>query len=205
MNSNYKKNREQMAFQLLNVGERFLDIGCGQGNLVLQASQKFEEVYGLDSATERIRLAQETSKAKGEARIYFQAADAAKGIPFDDAYFDAVSCITTLEHIYNPVELLKEVRRVLKYRGDFLVIVPNTAYLPRRFCALFGKPPHTSSAAGLMDGGTLHYFTLGSLTLLLQQEGFKIVKTDNIGRLWFLRGWWKSMLASGLVIKAIKP
>ncbi len=200
----FELERQEAAFQLLDGGDRFLDIGCGEGKLAFLAKQKYRQIYSIDIVASSIRRAQEKAKKLGESKIHFQVADVNEGLSFEDAYFDAVSCVVILEHIYNPGELLKEIYRVLKTEGQLVIVVPNIAYLPRRISAILGKPPKTSAAAGYMDGGTLHYFTLSSLTLLLKQVGFSIAKNSNVGRFWFLRNYWKSLLASSLAIKAVK-
>jgi len=197
-------DREQAAFQLLDGGGRFLDVGCGEGSLVLLATQKFNEVYGIDIATPRILRAQETAEKLAKSKAHFCTADLSQGIPFDDSFFDAVSCVATLEFISNPIYLLEEFNRVLKTRGVLIIMAANIAYTIRRFRALLGKPPKTSVCSGFLDGGTLHYFTLTSLTALIKEAGFSVVKKDNTGKLWFLRRCWLALLASGIIIKAVK-
>ena len=58
-------NREQAAFELLDGGRKFLDVGCGPGRLVLLAAQKFSEVYGIDIVASMIRYAQEKVESLG--------------------------------------------------------------------------------------------------------------------------------------------
>ncbi len=200
----FELQREDAAFRFMNGGDRFLDVGCGDGKLAFLAAQKYRQIYRIDIAAPRIQRAQEKAKELGNDKFHFQLADVNEGIPFDDGYFDVASCVATLEHIFNPIELLKELYRVLKPEGQLVLVSPNVAYLPRRISAILGKPPKTSAAASFMDGGTLHYFTLRSLTLLLKQAGFSIVKRGNAGRFWFLRNQWKSLLAASFVIKAVK-
>ncbi len=196
--------REEAALALLDGGETFLDLGCGDGRLVFLATQKYKQVFGIDVSALTVRRAQERFQGIAEGRIHLQVADLSEGIPFGNASFDAVSCVAALEHIANPEELLKEIHRVLRPRGELVVVAPNVAYLPRRLSALIGRPPKTSAKKDLLDGGTLHYFTSGSLTRLLRHVGFVVIRKSNAGTLWFLRNWWKSLLASSLVIKAIR-
>jgi len=196
--------REEAVFQLLDKGERFLDVGCAEGRLVFPATQKFSEVYGIDSWAERISRNQETVKRLGKDKIYFQVADVNQGIPFDDNYFDAVTCIATLEFLLNPPRVIQEFNRLLPLGGTLIIAIANIAYIPRRLRALLGKPPQVSATPGFLDGGVLHYFTLASLVSLIEQAGFSVVKKSAIGKLWFLRGWWLSLLASGIIVKAIK-
>ena len=125
-------------------------------------------------------------------------------LPFDDAYFDAVSCVASLEISANTPRLIQEFNRVLKAGGELVIVASNIAYITRRFRALLGKPPRVSGCSGFMDGGVLHYFTLTSLVSLIEQQGFFIIRKANSGKLWFLRKWWISLLSGSLVVKAVK-
>lgn len=74
----FEDHQEDVVYQLLPTGDRFLDIGCGYGFLVLRATAKFEDVYGIDIAPRRIGWAQ--AKAEQEhpdsSRIHFFVANA---------------------------------------------------------------------------------------------------------------------------------
>ncbi len=197
-------DRETAVYDYLEQGQRFLDVGCGKGNLVLMASQKFSEVYGIDIASNRIQIAEERAKEIKGPKITFITGDVSKGIPFDNGFFDAVSCVVTLEYVFNPVHLCREFNRIVRPGGSLVIVTSNVAFIAYRVYALLGKPPRSSSASGIMQGGALHHFTLSSLESLIKDAGFSVVKKGNIGILWFLRSWWLSLLASGLIIKAVK-
>ena len=196
--------RQDAVFRFLEDGERFLDVGCGYGKLVFQATQKYDQVYGTDITEERIAWNQEAAKNINNASVQFRVADWNQPIPFEDGYFDTVSCVASFEFSIDPIQLLKEFHRVLKPGGQLVLFISNIAYVSYRIRALLGNPPQISHRSSLVDAGVLRYFTLNSLTRLLHSEGFSVIRTGNAGSLWFLRNWWKSLLASGLVIKAVK-
>jgi len=54
--------------------------------------------------------------------------DANTSLPFEEKTFDIATSITVLEHVKNTPELFKEVNRVLKDNGEFIVTVPNTRW-----------------------------------------------------------------------------
>ena len=45
-------------------------------------------------------------------------------MPFEDKYFDSLISNQVFEHVFNPVEFLKEVNRIVKKDGMFLLTVP---------------------------------------------------------------------------------
>jgi len=59
--------------------------------------------------------------------LYFYEYDVDKGLPFSDSFFDAVTCIAVLEHVFNPPNVLNEIHRVLKPNGFLIMQVPNVA------------------------------------------------------------------------------
>lgn len=104
---------------------RVLDLGCGHGrmNRLLQVG----EYYGVDQSPGMIRRAEELNKGMGNAQFF---RNDAKTLPFRDNFFDIVVCNTVVIHMTkkNFLAYGKEVYRVLKPRGKFIVNVPQIDY-----------------------------------------------------------------------------
>jgi len=93
-------------------------------------------------------VAIEKAKSKIESRsdksdFQFLVNDVDEGLPFDDSFFGAVTCVALLEHVIHPPSLLIEIRRILKNRGELIVLVPNDAWLPYRLQLLIGEIPQS--------------------------------------------------------------
>ncbi len=196
--------RQEAVYQLMDGGERFLDVGCGFGHLVFMATQKYREAHGTDISEERIKWNREAAGNLDGVKVDFQVSDMNHGIPFKDGYFDSIACVASLELPSENLAVVHEFNRVLKPGGTLLITISNIAYITRRIRALLGQPPRISAHNNLIDGGVLHYYTLSSVKRLLGNAGFRVVKAGSIGKLWFLRNWWKTLLSAGLVIKAVK-
>lgn len=200
----FEVNRSQVVHSLLPSGKkRLLDVGCGEGDFILNSKAKFREYYGVDVSSLRIEHAEERSKEMGD-NIYFYHCDVDKGLPFDNSFFDVVTCIAVLEHVFNPPNVLDEIRRVLKPGGTFIVQVPNIAWLPYRIQLLFGKLPKTGGVYLGADWEHLHNFTKNSLLLLLRQKGFKIEKISCSGIFAKHRKYWLSLLSGDLIVMTVK-
>ncbi|UZE93501.1 MAG: methyltransferase domain-containing protein [Candidatus Nealsonbacteria bacterium] len=204
-------DREDLTLSLLkNTRGKLLDVGCGSGSLIFKARDKFDELYGIDISSSRIKKAQEISKQKffGDANLRFFVRDIGKGLTFADKSFDVVTCVAVLEHLFDPYFVVGEINRVLKPGGIFIVEVPNIAYLKYRVQLLFGRLPVTSSPLNWKemgwDGGHLHYFTEKTLCKLLEESGFKILKVSGCGLFANFRNFWPSLLTGDLIIKAQK-
>ena len=49
-------------------------------------------------------------------------------LPFDDAVFDAVVCCVSVDYLLQPVEVFRDVRRVLRPRGPFVCTFSNRVF-----------------------------------------------------------------------------
>ncbi len=99
----------------LDPGLSLLDLGCGPGTITVEFADRLTpgRVVGLDAAAEVI------AKASGDfARdnLEFVVGDA-YALPFDDNTFDIVHAHQTLQHVADPVAVLREMRRVAKPGG----------------------------------------------------------------------------------------
>lgn len=179
---------ELVVYDLLSPGNRFLDVGCGYGNLARLAKSKFKETYGVDLH------ARATSRT-----INFMECDAERGLPFFDACFDSVVCVSVIQYVVNPSKLFKEIGRVLKIGGELIVETPNFAWLPYRTQLLFGKIP----VAGYYTT-IYHIFTKSSLCRLLESNGFEVDHLSCGGKLRRIRRYGLSLLSSDIVAKCHK-
>lgn len=112
----------------LRLGDRVLDVGCGNGVLTRSIADivgPSGDAWGIDPAPDMIRVAmQDAHRYHNDAHFKLAAIET---IPFPDANFDAVVISLVLHHL--PPELkrrgLKEVCRVLRPGGRLLVVEPD--------------------------------------------------------------------------------
>ena len=163
--------------------ERILDVGCGDGNFtVLMAKAcKAREVYGIEISKEGVEMAR-----KNGVNCYQLDVDE-EDLPFEDDFFDAVTALELIEHLYDPEHFLEEVYRVLKPDGLFVLSTPNLASIHNRIALLFGYQPysilvslkyyvgHMSISAGGATPDHIRFFTLRSLKELLKIHGFEVL------------------------------
>ena len=203
-------HREDLSLSLLDRGMTLLDIGCGNGSLIVKATKKFKEFYGVDISPSRIEEAKKrvTEQFGVSNNFHFSVCNINEKIDFPGNLFDAVTCIAVIEHVFDPYFVISEIYRVLKDDGIFIVEVPNIAYLRYRTYLLFGKLPVTSSPLKWKeigwDGGHLHYFTKQTFCRLLEECGFKILKVTGSGLLAKFRNFYPALLTGDLCVKAKK-
>ncbi len=103
----------------LAAGMSLLDVGCGPGSVTLDLASALGPdgvVVGVDSAAVAIEKATEAAAARGEERTRFETADAL-ALPFADASFDVVHAHQVLQHVAEPVAVLREMARVCRPGG----------------------------------------------------------------------------------------
>ena len=126
-------------------------------------------------------------------------------MPFPDDFFEAVTCIATLEYLVYPYRAIREVRRVLKPGGYFIAQVSNFAFLPYRLALLFGQLPTPGGIDEIgVDWERLHSFTKQVIVTLLRRNEFEVVSLTCSGIFSRIRKVWPSLLAGDVVVKARK-
>jgi demethylmenaquinone methyltransferase/2-methoxy-6-polyprenyl-1,4-benzoquinol methylase len=102
--------------------DRVLDVGCGTGFATEALIEESDDVHGLDQSPHQ--LEQAWAKLGKHDPVSFYRGDAER-LPFRDDTFDVVWSSGSIEYWPNPVEGLRECRRVAKPGGEVLVVGPN--------------------------------------------------------------------------------
>jgi len=118
-----------------------LDLGCGSG-LFIPTLQEFSHVVALDKKIE------EGTKKIIENHCEYDDIeliehDIRKSLPFEDNKFDIVFCSDVLEHINNIYFTIKEIHRVLKPEGKFVVSNPSDSLVYRFLQNFTGFKKHS--------------------------------------------------------------
>lgn len=161
-----------------------LDIGCGDGLLLEYLKKAGLQGIGVDVSSVAIDICKERGL---DCRV----ADITNRLPFDDNSFDNVVLTDVLEHIFQPMELLREAHRVC--RGYIFISVPNFASLPARLQVFFGKVPENNTPRD----GHVYWMTYNVLRGLLTGAGFKIEKIQT-------NTFWENNMIFGPVMKMLK-
>jgi SAM-dependent methyltransferase len=128
--SNTGVHAERLLAKLaLRPGERVLDVAAGPGTAALLAAAAVGpagEVVATDLAPEWAEVVAERAAAAGLANVTFRAMGA-EALELPDESFDAVVCTFGLMLVPDPVQALREMRRVLRDGGRVGVVVWSTA------------------------------------------------------------------------------
>lgn len=174
--SEYGIPDRKIVDQRSGVGQKILCLGCGAGNDIWFLC-KDNEVVGMDYANSGLKVAIRHGIKVVTGDLNFNPV-----LPFKDSSFDVVICKDILEHLLDPLTVLKEVHRILRPGGYCVVSVPNHFYLPIRMKMLMGKGLmyNTDHAAENNEWDYMHirFFTYKGFKAFLAGAGFE-------GKRWF--------------------
>ena len=115
----------------LGIGDSILDIGCGWGEFTPMFRERFRKVSGLDPDKKLLNVAQK----RIDGVHYIEG----WGETFNlDEKFDTITMTNLLEHVDNPIKLLKNCKKHLSENGVIIVQVPNAKSITRRLGVLMG-------------------------------------------------------------------
>lgn len=107
----------------LNIDKNYtvLDLGCGGGRNIEYFLTKADKVYGLDHSETSVKMASEINKkAIDTGRCQILVGDV-KSLPLEDESIDIVTAFETI-YFWNDIEeCFREIYRVLKNGGQFLI------------------------------------------------------------------------------------
>lgn len=115
------QERNRWAAEVVQPGQRVLEIGCGVGDLLQVLSERVGEkgcVVGGDLCNAMLDMAKHRPMPKGDV-VHLVNLDATSFLPFASKTFDCVCGFGILQEVATPRALIEEIHRVLKPGGAF--------------------------------------------------------------------------------------
>nr|WP_249808867.1 class I SAM-dependent methyltransferase [Bradyrhizobium sp. 174] len=164
---------------------RLMDLGCGNGSVTELLRKRGHPVVGIDPSEDGIKAA----KAK------YPHLTVERGSAYDElsktyGKFDIVVSLEVVEHVYSPREYANTVYDLLVPGGIAIISTPYHGYLKNLALAITGKWDRHFTA--LWDHGHIKFWSMPTLTTLLEEKGFRDIHYVRTGRIPALA---KSMIA----------
>ncbi len=155
-----RKSRLRSIKKFIKPPAVFLDAGCAFGGSVKDASLAGFVAYGIDVSEFAVKHA-----VSEGLKVYRSPLTEA---PFPDSFFDVITLIEVIEHLPDAQASVKKLNRLLKSGG---LLVLQTADMNGKQAKDAGSDYHY-----YLPGHFICY-THSSLKLLLEKNGFSVIKT----------------------------
>lgn len=158
-------NSHTLMVELVGGTKRVLDVGCATGYLARTLAERGCTVSGVECDEESAE----------EARPYLErlvvgdleTMDLAEA--FGDDRFDVIVFGDVLEHVRNPLPVLRGAKALLADRGSVVASIPNIAHGSVRLALLAGRFDYQD--LGLLDSTHVRFFTRSSVEDLFREAG----------------------------------
>lgn len=148
---------------------KVLDVGCFTGDFLVLMKEAGADVYGLELQDDAVKIA--NKKLHGRVKT----ADVMTDV-FPAVRFDVITLLGIVEHVTDPMKLIKRSTELLKRGGILMVQTPNSSSVLSRLTKQLW-PPYAPVEH-------IHLFSRDSLTKALQQYGYtNITYTTHIKKL----------------------
>jgi SAM-dependent methyltransferase len=195
----YHRTRRLVAARLVADGltgsRPVLELGCGPRGMLDPAALPGPLVLA-DMAETALAAA---GRAAGPGALPV-CLDATRGLPFRAGSFGGLLTGELIEHVYDPVALLRECHRVLVPGGLLVLTTPNLATVQDRLAFLAGRAPRQVDPLHPYLWLHIRPFTASLLRRVLRRAGFAplALRSNHVG--WRLPGgrWVTSRLLARL-------
>ncbi len=140
---------------------RLLDVGCSNGAFIHAANQMGMNCEGVEPAKEAAQAAQKLGLKVSHGFL--------EEVRLPDHSFDVITLFEVIEHLKDPLSLLKECKRLLKPAGILVIRTGNadswTVKVIKEKWHYFNIDKH---------GGHISFFNKRSMLALAQKTGFKV-------------------------------
>lgn len=157
-----KLREVQMHLKTTSQKPKLLDIGCGYGLFLKTASNLGFEAEGVELCTP---IGQATQQRTGFKVHTGPIESVANSLP--ENHYDVISMIEVIEHLTNPVPVMKALSRCLKPGGAFFIQTGNIESIQARLAG--------SSWSYFIFPGHLCYYSPRSLRALFSVSGLNNV------------------------------
>jgi 2-polyprenyl-3-methyl-5-hydroxy-6-metoxy-1,4-benzoquinol methylase len=163
--------REQLEQSVMFLdarpGGRLLDVGCGDGARLLRMRELGWRVTGTDLDERALEQARRAGLDVKQGTLAEQ--------HFPSGAFDAVTLSHVIEHVPDPLETLRECRRVLALDGVVMVVTPNAESM--------GHARWGARWRGLEPPRHLQVFTWDALEAVARSAGFARTSMRTVARI----------------------
>lgn len=146
---------------------RLLDVGCGAGAFLARAAARGYSCHGV----ERNPLLAERTRARGFPATTGDVADLAPA-----GAFDVITLFDVIEHLPEPMAVLRSLAGALAPGGELVVATPNHASPVARLSLALARLGLSGPAAQIFASNHVVFFDIPSLTRAVTLTGLRLAR-----------------------------
>lgn len=173
--------KDEIMIELLgeqNRGNTILDIGCGSGEISYLFKDMGFKLVSLDFS----KKALEIIKQKINSNVILHDLDYGH-LPFCNQAFDIVWAADVIEHLFDPISVLGEIYRVLKFKGILVASVVNDLYISNRIKILLGESYQHQSYEKFSQYKHHTFFSNRLFEYMVERNNLQIIERVNLCKL----------------------
>lgn len=160
-----RNNSHTLMVELVGGTKRVLDVGCATGYLARALTERGCTVSGLELDEESAEEARPDLERLVVGDL--ETMDLAEA--FGDDRFDVIVFGDVLEHLRDPLPVLRRAKALLADGGSVVASIPNIAHGSVRLALLAGRFDYQE--LGLLDSTHVRFFTRSSMEDLFRDAG----------------------------------
>lgn len=147
---------------------RLLDVGTGLGAMLEVATEMGFEAEGIDLNKKLAEKARERG-----LKVQCMAVES-----FDETEaFDVITMLDFIEHVWEPMKVLKSVQHMLKPGGFIVVYTPNHRGAVAEFSKLLKRAGFAGPVSEIFGSNHVVFFDDRTLAFALETAGFEVIRT----------------------------
>ncbi len=182
--------KELASLSLLPGQKRLFELGCGNGSVADVLTRQGFEITGIDASAQGIEQANQRYP-----HLNLKLGSAYDRLAATYGRFPVVVSLEVVEHLYAPRIFVRTLFDLVEPSGAAIISTPYHGYWKNLALALSGRLDDHFTA--LWDHGHIKFWSIDTLTQLLQEAGFQAITFRRVGRV--------PALAKSMIAVARKP
>ncbi len=167
----HDEERNRIARLLLSrikTSDSIVDIGCGKGEMLATLlDHGFNNLYGTEFGSTK----EDSKKLESATILPYDISDFCEWSIAEAKVFDCAILVNVFEHVPEPIELMRQLRKILSQDGILMFCVPNDFnVLQAVYLEKMGSKPWF-----LVLPDHINYFSLETIDGVLEKAGYKTI------------------------------
>ncbi|MBN2310199.1 MAG: methyltransferase domain-containing protein [Candidatus Hydrogenedentes bacterium] len=169
----YRAPRPEVAAHVPRNARRVLDCGCGAGEFGRSLKERgAREVVGIEIVERACAMARQVLDDAIQGNIEEME------LPFDDEHFDCIVFGDVLEHLIDPLAVLRKCSRVLAPGGVIVMSIPNARFW--QVVEMLANGRWKYEDAGILDRTHLRFFTAVEMHHMVRDAGLEVLRLQPL-------------------------